>query len=230
MDSYYIRKFGSLSESGWLDDTIPGKEISWINVNGLLIADRNLRTNISWNTLNQFGFVFGRSIEIDGHSYLCRLPKMGVDLDADSEWVNLIADTDTDNDLWHWQRAYSWGQETPIGKDFEHWRVCCGYSSSCTWTAELAEKETPDIGWRPILEPLIGAVDSTMIGRKLRVGNRSWIMSGYLVGYTDYDLLLDSPTPPNKKLLKAGGPAKGIGAFRYAIDRSRITYIKLEGS
>ena len=51
MDSYYIRKFGSLSESGWLDDTIPGKEISWINVNGLLIADRNLRTNISWNTL-----------------------------------------------------------------------------------------------------------------------------------------------------------------------------------
>lgn len=60
-----------------IKDTKPGNELCWVVVNGLLIADRCLLTNISWDNLEQQGMVFGKQLCIDGAKYLCRLLKLG---------------------------------------------------------------------------------------------------------------------------------------------------------
>lgn len=39
----------------------------------LLICDRNLIRSISWNHLNDAGFIFGKEIELDGQRYKCRV-------------------------------------------------------------------------------------------------------------------------------------------------------------
>ena len=49
-----------------IGDTAPGKEISWVEVNGLLIADRCICTYISAEQLDDLGFTKGKPITIDG--------------------------------------------------------------------------------------------------------------------------------------------------------------------
>ena len=39
----------------------------------ILISDRGLVANVSWNHINNSGFVFGKTQTIDGQNYLCRL-------------------------------------------------------------------------------------------------------------------------------------------------------------
>lgn len=43
-----------LSRPNWsieIGETVPGKEISWVAVNGIFIADRCILRDISWNNL-----------------------------------------------------------------------------------------------------------------------------------------------------------------------------------
>ena len=49
--------------------TIPGKEISWVVVNEMLIADRCILTHVSWNDLNACNLIFGKCIIIEGYHY-----------------------------------------------------------------------------------------------------------------------------------------------------------------
>ena len=69
-----------------ISDTVPGHEISWVVVNGLLIADRCLLINISWDDLNKQGLVLGKKISIDGVEYVCRLLKVGNEKGVPNEW------------------------------------------------------------------------------------------------------------------------------------------------
>ena len=76
-----IIKFGSLCLDGFpvnvgteykpgqaikIGETTPGKEISWVVVNNLLIADHSILTGISWDDLNANGLVFGKEISAVG--------------------------------------------------------------------------------------------------------------------------------------------------------------------
>lgn len=86
-----ILKFGSLLLDG--AHTNPGAEyqpgqvisfgngntLQWVVVNGLLIADRPLLVNISWDDLNVQNLVFGTRVDINGHTFLCRLLKVGTE-------------------------------------------------------------------------------------------------------------------------------------------------------
>ncbi|MEA4827616.1 MAG: hypothetical protein VB130_13455 [Clostridium sp.] len=58
-------------------DANDGYKINWIEVNDgakrLLIADRNLLVNVSWDDLNALGLITGKSITIDGQQYLLRV-------------------------------------------------------------------------------------------------------------------------------------------------------------
>jgi hypothetical protein len=63
------------------------KVISWVKPDGinLLVADRVLVVHMSWQELNKFGFVAGKKIMIDGHTFLCRLLKVGGSREALSQ-------------------------------------------------------------------------------------------------------------------------------------------------
>ena len=58
-------------------DTVAGKELQWIEwtkADGtkMLVCDRGLIVNISWNSINAAGFITGKKITIDGQKYKMR--------------------------------------------------------------------------------------------------------------------------------------------------------------
>lgn len=56
---------------------VPGKEITWVLVNGILIADQCLLSNISWDDLNTQGLIFGKEVSIGGLRYTLRSLRVG---------------------------------------------------------------------------------------------------------------------------------------------------------
>lgn len=64
----------------------------------LLICDRNILVSVSWDELKEQGYVFGKTVTIDGASYSCRLltggdplAKPGEEPTTVSEWDRFIA-------------------------------------------------------------------------------------------------------------------------------------------
>jgi len=135
-----------------IGDTAPGKEISWVEVNGLLIADRCICTYISAEQLDDLGFTKGKPITIDGRQYLCRLLKVGAEPDVPNEWDAALDATSDEDDLWHWEEAFFWGQE-PI-EDFPAGRANRGCNSARSWNNYSASLRLVRVGFRPVLEPL----------------------------------------------------------------------------
>lgn len=55
-----------------LGNTVPGNAIQWVKVGDLLVADRCICTGVSWDDLNELGYIFGNPVCIDGVPYTCR--------------------------------------------------------------------------------------------------------------------------------------------------------------
>ena len=87
-----------------------------------LIADRNLQNNISWDTLNNNGLVFGRNAEID------LIPLVPVMSDSMTEGVTITADSNYGSD-------YGWkafdGSYTISPRNF--WYVTSSFPSGGHW-------------------------------------------------------------------------------------------------
>jgi len=180
-------------------NTVKGKEISWVNVNGLLVADHTICTNISWNNLNQQGFIFGKKVTIDGNWYLCRSLKVGSDENEPNEWDDILDVTGADNSLWHWNAAVFWGQETL--KLNEAYRATRGFTSARLWGDYLASHRNEYVGFRPALEPLVfhPLISDSLVGTTINVYGSDGDISGVLCGFTDYDLFL-SPVADNVQI------------------------------
>ena len=58
-------------------DTVPGKEITWLLFDGKLVADRNILTFVSWDTLNENHLVSGQQMYFSGETWTTRLVKGG---------------------------------------------------------------------------------------------------------------------------------------------------------
>lgn len=174
-----------------LGAAIPDKELQWIKANGLLIADRCICTNISWEQLHAQGLVFGTPIQIDGQFYLCRCLKVGAEDDVPNEWDTALDETNESNDLWHWENAFFWGQEIPSG--FASSRAVRGWVSAHYWNNRNASGRLVNVGFRPALEPL-GAEpwnSETLIGKTIRLyGARGVPLEGRLLDVDDYDFTL----------------------------------------
>lgn len=139
------------------------KVISWVKPDGmnLLVADRVLVVDVSWQELNELGFVAGKKIIIDGYTFFCRLLEVGESREALNEWDDILTATSERDSLWHWQNIYFWGKESNFSQNAAHaqpnWpdRACirgnhvARYWHSCAKTIRL-----PDIGFRPVLEIL----------------------------------------------------------------------------
>ena len=145
---------GSEYDSQELDigNTVPGKEITWVEVNGLLIADRCVCVNISARQLENMGFTKGEPITIGGQRYLCRLLKAGAKPDVPNEWDVALDATAEDDDLWHWGGIFFWGQESVEGEP--ELRATRGFYSARRWNGDYAVTQSKHVGFRPVLELL----------------------------------------------------------------------------
>lgn len=129
----------------------PSKEIGWVAVNGLLIADQCLLTNVSWDDLDVQGLVFGKEVTVQGLRFKIRLLKVGSKEDVPNEWDAALDAVGEDDTLWHWDHKFFWGQE-PVSGSVSR-RVYRGYLSARSFNWSSSGRRPRD----PRFPPRLGA-------------------------------------------------------------------------
>lgn len=211
-----------------IGNTRAGKEIAWLKVNGLLIADRNLVENISWYDLDAQGLVFGRAVQIDGQKYKLRL--LGRNADGDAEWDAALEASQGEilplPFLWNCDGVASWTQEAPPGNP--NCKILRGGAVPKNCLQFSIYDRGNATGWRPVLEPLKLQL-SELVKQNVFIHGCSGVsVSGILLGYTDYDFILathgDLP-----KVMADGKFAAKLEPGVYVFNRSLVAEILLSG-
>lgn len=177
-------------------DTVPGKEIKWIdNGKGLYISKIPLLNCISWNDLEQNGFTDGKAVIIDDTVAICRLLCAADKPGVHNEWKETLDGVSDPPGIWGPQSVAFWSQEHGEG-----WggRVA-GEWGIRAWSPVGRNVRSNEIGFRPALELSVRNQDISeeIIGKALMVrwasgGPMDYWVSGKLVEFTDYDLLLEN--------------------------------------
>lgn len=158
-------------------------KLSWVEVmeddKKLLICDRNILKDVSWNELNNQGLVYGKVIKLEGKKYILRLLTGGDGKSNNviSEWDKYIRNIDdilalpecteadlkdaTDdssfeqqngdcNRLWNWYKFCSFTQGNYHLSD--KFAVIRGFYSAISTHYANKDKKYNTIGYRPVLE------------------------------------------------------------------------------
>ena len=189
-----VVKLGSLLLDG--EYTKPGAEyyphqiisfggensLSWVVVDGRLIADRPLLVNISWDDLELQHLVFGKPMTVNGQKFLCRLLKVGTKDGDPNEWDSTLDVLGEENHLWHWENCFFWGQEN-TGR---------GCFLARGWIHTFPEDRDARLGFRPTLVPI--SSDNLFTGMSVcAIGGQS-ILYGELLEATAYDAVIKPET------------------------------------
>lgn len=201
-------------------DAVPDKAINWVPVNGLLIADRCLLTDISWEVLNAQGLVFGKEIKVQGFRFMARLFKVGDNKDVPNEWDAALDAVGEDNALWHWDRIFFWGQESVSG--LASYRTIRGYNSARYWNWYISSFRTASLGFRPALAPMPTDHSFLRLGQSVIAVGRDGGVVGELVDETQYDFII---RPKTDVVTGTALFTTEMGNNLVAVDRSRVLSI-----
>ena len=147
-------------------NTVAGKELQWIEwtkADGtkMLVCDRGLIVNISWNSINAAGFITGKEITIDGQKYKMRslTGSNGASgtygAGCNNEWDQFLDAVGEADSLVHWNKMYSWCQEVYSGNS--GYRSVRGYGSARGYYHPVATYANAHVAFRPALEVLNSA-------------------------------------------------------------------------
>lgn len=198
----------------------PSKEIGWVAVNGLLIADQCLLTNVSWDDLDVQGLVFGKEVTVQGLRFKIRLLKVGSKEDVPNEWDAALDAVGEDDTLWHWDHKFFWGQE-PVSGSVSH-RAIRGYTSARHWGWTASSYRYAYSGFRPALEPLPTDPSAIRHSQEALVIGRAGAVAGSLIDATAYDLVIQ---PNADGLIGEVSFAAKMQDGTLAVDRSGIISI-----
>ena len=198
----------------------PSKEIGWVAVNGLLIADQCLLTNVSWDDLDVQGLVFGKEVTVQGLRFKIRLLKVGSKEDVPNEWDAALDAVGEDDTLWHWDHKFFWGQE-PVSGSVSH-RAIRGYTSARHWGWSDSSSRHALLGFRPALEPLPTDPSAIRHSQEALVIGRAGAVAGSLIDATAYDLVIQ---PNADGLIGEVSFAAKMQDGTLAVDRSGIISI-----
>lgn len=198
----------------------PSKEIGWVAVNGLLIADQCLLTNVSWDDLDVQGLVFGKEVTVQGLRFKIRLLKVGSKEDVPNEWDAALDAVGEDDTLWHWDHKFFWGQE-PVSGSVSH-RAIRGYTSARHWGWSDSSSRHSIVGFRPALEPLPTDPSAIRHSQEALVIGRAGAVAGSLIDATAYDLVIQ---PNADGLIGEVSFAAKMQDGTLAVDRSGIISI-----
>lgn len=204
-------------------DTTPRGAIPFVKYQKLLVAGEVICHGVPWDALDKQGFITGRPVCIDGTTYLCRSLKVGMKEGVSNEWDAILNDLGEDNSLWHWNEQYFWGQESL--KDFPSFRVVRGYHSPRSRDTYSVNGRSLNVGFRPVLEPL-PPMPELAVGGKLKIYGPDKDVSGCLVDFSDYDLIME-PKAGLRLPAKCHQWARRDGSH-IIIDRTAITWMKEE--
>ena len=198
-------------------EAAPDTAISWVPVNGLLIAGRCLLTDISWDDLNVQNLVFGKEIKVHGFQFRSRLLKVGNAEGVPNEWDAALDVVGENDDLWNWENMFFWGQDS-TAVDASR-RALRGYFSARYYTWSTSSTRYALYGFRPALEPL--SIDSADLrpGQKILAIGRAGAVVGTLEDMTHYDLILRAePGSP----VEGASFAASLRNGTVAVDRSGV--------
>lgn len=198
----------------------PSKEIGWVAVNGLLIADQCLLTNVSWDDLDVQGLVFGKEVTVQGLRFKIRLLKVGSKEDVPNEWDAALDAVGEDDTLWHWDHKFFWGQEPVSGS--VSYRASRGYFSARYWDYFSSGSRFAYFGFRPALEPLPTDPSAIRHSQEALVIGRAGAVAGSLIDATAYDLVIQ---PNADGLIGEVSFAAKMQDGTLAVDRSGIISI-----
>ena len=198
----------------------PSKEIGWVAVNGLLIADQCLLTNVSWDDLDVQGLVFGKEVTVQGLRFKIRLLKVGSKEDVPNEWDAALDAVGEDDTLWHWDHKFFWGQEPVSGSVSS--RAARGYFSARHWNWFGSSSRYARLGFRPALEPLPTDPSAIRHSQEALVIGRAGAVAGSLIDATAYDLVIQ---PNADGLIGEVSFAAKMQDGTLAVDRSGIISI-----
>lgn len=198
----------------------PSKEIGWVAVNGLLIADQCLLTNVSWDDLDVQGLVFGKEVTVQGLRFKIRLLKVGSKEDVPNEWDAALDAVGEDDTLWHWDHKFFWGQEPVSGS--VSYRASRGYYSARNWGYGSSSRRYAYLGFRPALEPLPTDPSAIRHSQEALVIGRAGAVAGSLIDATAYDLVIQ---PNADGLIGEVSFAAKMQDGTLAVDRSGIISI-----
>lgn len=198
----------------------PSKEIGWVAVNGLLIADQCLLTNVSWDDLDVQGLVFGKEVTVQGLRFKIRLLKVGSKEDVPNEWDAALDAVGEDDTLWHWDHKFFWGQE-PVSGSVSR-RASRGYISARYWHWYTSSSRRAYLGFRPALEPLPTDPSAIRHSQEALVIGRAGAVAGSLIDATAYDLVIQ---PNADGLIGEVSFAAKMQDGTLAVDRSGIISI-----
>lgn len=154
-------------------------KLSWIEINEndkrLLVCDRNVLKEVSWNDLNEQNLIFGKVVIIDGEKYILRL-LTGYSEKKDqksNEWDRYIVNVDNiiglpvyiddceidngtqqdnkdSNNLWHWCNFSSFTQSECSKSQ----KLCIIRGFYSTKYSNQSDKDLKyeTVGYRPVLE------------------------------------------------------------------------------
>ena len=194
-----------------------GNNIRWVVVNGLLVADRPLLINISWDDLDKQDFIFGKPVTIGRQKFKCRLLKIGSADGVPNEWNHILNVVGEDNSLWHWDGVSFWGQECPTLSE----RAYCGYHSAREWYCGSSFLRHTHLGFRPALEPVPS--DHLASGEQVcAIGGQS-ALYGKLLEVTDYDALVKPEDGFKPVKADIGKRYTKLQDGTFVIDRTRMT-------
>ena len=198
----------------------PDKAINWVPVNGLLIADRCLLARISWDDLNDQGLVFGREIQLFGFRFWARLLKVGNCEGVPNEWDSALDVVGENDDLWHWEDMFFWGQETVLTDASS--RAYRGYRSARLWSWNNSSYRYATLGFRPALEPLATVPTTLKLGQDVLAIGKDGAVVGKLMDATTYDLVIQ---PNADGLVGKAAFAANMRNGTVAVDRQGILSI-----
>ena len=198
----------------------PDKAINWVPVNRLLIADRCLLARISWDDLNDQGLVFGREIQLFGFRFWARLLKVGNCEGVPNEWDSALDVVGENDDLWHWEDMFFWGQETVLTDASS--RAYRGYRSARLWSWNNSSYRYATLGFRPALEPLATVPTTLKLGQDVLAIGKDGAVVGKLMDATTYDLVIQ---PNADGLVGKAAFAANMRNGTVAVDRQGILSI-----
>ena len=203
-------------------EAAPDIAISWIPVNGLLIADRCILTSVSWDDLDEQGLVFGKKITLCGFKFQTRLLKVGDNDDVPNEWDAALDTVGEDDALWHWKDVFFWGQESVSVHGFASYRARRGYRSARRWRWSASSHRNELLGFRPALEPLPTDTSDLRHGQEVIAIGCDGCVVGNLVDETQYDLILQ---PKANEVTGVPSFATDMQDGTLAVDRNGILSI-----
>lgn len=149
-----------------IENTVSGKELQWIewtksDGTKLLVCDRCLVVNITWNNLDAASLIFGKEITIDNQKYKVRSLTGSTGASGtygtgcNNEWDQFLDAVGESNNLVHWQNMYTWCQETYYNNSSS--RSLRGCSGARYYDYYNATNYNYRVGFRPALEILNSA-------------------------------------------------------------------------